>query len=111
MELEGEGGGGKVQDPGIARTITSDVKNVALLRRVAAAAFKGLGTRSLIDELGERLREEGDYLQEAEKQELFARYYEDHPGIHVPHVVAALTTAPVLTSALLAGAALDAVLS
>src|SRR5260370_41936845 len=48
----------KVQYPGIARTITSDVRNVALLRRVAAAAFPGLDTRSLIDERGERLREQ-----------------------------------------------------
>ncbi len=35
----------KVQYPGIARTITSDVRNVALLRRVAGAAFPGLDTR------------------------------------------------------------------
>src|SRR5260370_6164281 len=50
----------KVQYPGIARTITSCVREVALLRRVAAAAFPGLDTRALIDELGERLREEID---------------------------------------------------
>src|SRR5258706_8816134 len=79
--------------------------------RVAAAAFKGLDTRSLIDELGERLREEVDYLQEAENQELFARYYEDHPVIHVPHVVTELSTARVLTSELVAGAPFDEVLT
>ena len=97
----------KVQYPGIARTITSDVRNVALLRRVAAAAFPGLDTRSLIDELGERLREEVDYLLEAENQELFARYYEGHPVIHVPHVVSELSTARVLTSELVVGASFD----
>jgi predicted unusual protein kinase regulating ubiquinone biosynthesis (AarF/ABC1/UbiB family) len=100
----------KVQYPGIARTITSDVKNVALLRRVAAAAFPGLDTRSLIDELGERLREEVDYRLEAENQELFARYYEGHPVIHVPHVVGELSTARVLTSELVSGAGFDEVL-
>ncbi len=100
----------KVQYPGIARTITSDVRNVALLRRVAAAAFPGLDTRSLIDELGERLREEVDYLLEAENQELFAGYYEGHPVIHVPHVVKELSTARVLTSELVVGTRFDDVL-
>src|SRR3989442_11425776 len=52
----------KVQYPGIARTITSDVRNVALLRRVAAAALPGFDARSLIHELGEPLREEGEFL-------------------------------------------------
>src|SRR3989441_6949738 len=100
----------KVQYPGIARTITSDVRNVALLRRVAGAAFPGLDARSLIDELGERLSEEVDYLLEAENQELFARYYEGHPVIHVPHVVGELSTARVLTSELVGGAGFDEVL-
>jgi predicted unusual protein kinase regulating ubiquinone biosynthesis (AarF/ABC1/UbiB family) len=107
---EGQAVAVKVQYPGIARTITSDVKNVALLRRVAAAAFPGLDTRSLIDELGERLREEIDYQLEAENQELFARYYEGHPVIHVPHVVGELSTARVLTSELVGGARFDEVL-
>jgi predicted unusual protein kinase regulating ubiquinone biosynthesis (AarF/ABC1/UbiB family) len=107
---EGKAVAVKIQYPGIARTITSDVRNVSLLRRVAAAAFPGLDTRSLIDELGERLREEVDYLQEAENQELFARYYEGHPVIHVPHVVAELSTARVLTGELVVGSGFDEVL-
>jgi len=100
----------KVQYPGIARTIVSDVQNVALLRRIAAAAFPGLDTRSLIDELGERLREEVDYLLEAENQTLFATYYEGHPVIHVPHVVSELSTSRVLTSELVVGSRFDEVL-
>ncbi|HEX9099804.1 MAG TPA: AarF/ABC1/UbiB kinase family protein [Candidatus Dormibacteraeota bacterium] len=110
MTHEGTAVAVKVQYPGVARTITSDVKNVALLRRVAAAAFPGLDTRSLIDELAERLREEVDYRLEAENQELFASYYEGHPVIHVPHVVAELSTARVLTSELVGGARFDEVL-
>jgi predicted unusual protein kinase regulating ubiquinone biosynthesis (AarF/ABC1/UbiB family) len=110
MTHDGKAVAVKVQYPGIARTITSDVRNVALLRRVAAAAFPGLDTRSLIDELGDRLREEIDYQLEAENQELFARYYDGHPVIHVPHVVSELSTARVLTSELVAGARFDEVL-
>jgi predicted unusual protein kinase regulating ubiquinone biosynthesis (AarF/ABC1/UbiB family) len=93
----------KVQYPGIARSITSDLRNVGLLRRIAAAAFPGLDARALIDELGERLADEVDYSLEADNQELFARYYQDHPFIHIPEVVRELSTARVLTSELVAG--------
>jgi predicted unusual protein kinase regulating ubiquinone biosynthesis (AarF/ABC1/UbiB family) len=100
----------KVQYPGIARSITSDLRNVGLLRRVVGAAFRGLDTRSLVDELGERLREEVDYVREAESQEMFARYYDGHPVIRVPHVLAELSTARVLTSELVSGASFDELL-
>ncbi|HKV87247.1 MAG TPA: AarF/ABC1/UbiB kinase family protein [Candidatus Dormibacteraeota bacterium] len=100
----------KVQYPGIARSITSDLRNVSLLKRIVGAAFPGLDTRSLVEELGERLQEEVDYVLEAESQEMFARYYEGHPVIHVPHVVPELSSARVLTSELVAGDGFDAVL-
>ncbi len=100
----------KVQYPGIAESIEADVRNVALLRRVAGMAFPGLDTRSLVDELRDRLREEVDYHLEADNQELFAGYYEGHPVIHVPRVLRELSTARVLTSELVSGAAFDEVL-
>src|SRR4029077_12324261 len=90
----------KVQYPGIARSITSDLRNVALLRRVISAAFPGMDTQSVIDELGERFREQVSSLLEAESQEYFAKYYEGHPVIHVPRVVRELSTARVLTTEL-----------
>ena len=101
----------KVQYPGIARSITSDLRNVGLLRRVVGAAFPGLDTRSLVEELAERLQEEVDYTREAESQELFARYYDGHPVIHVPHVIAELSTPRVLTSELVSGATFDELLT
>jgi hypothetical protein len=79
------------------------VRNVTLLRRVTAAAFPGLDTRALIDELAERLGDEVDYRLEADNQELFASYYDGHPFIHVPHVVRELSTQRVLTSELVTG--------
>jgi tRNA A-37 threonylcarbamoyl transferase component Bud32 len=100
----------KVQYPGIARSITSDLRNVALLRRVVSAAFPGMDMQSLIEELGERLREEVDYLLEADNQEYFAQYYEGHPVIRVPRVVRELSTARVLTTELVSGERFEKVL-
>ena len=101
----------KVQYPGIATTITSDMRNASLLRKIIGAAFRGLDVQSLVDELGERLKEEVDYRREAENQELFASYYEGHPVIHVPHVIKELSTARVLTSELVVGASFDELLT
>jgi predicted unusual protein kinase regulating ubiquinone biosynthesis (AarF/ABC1/UbiB family) len=101
----------KVQYPGIARSITSDLRNVGLLRRVVGAAFPGLDTRSFVDELADRLKEEVDYLREAESQELFASFYDRHPFIHIPHVLPELSTARVLTSELVSGATFDELLT
>jgi predicted unusual protein kinase regulating ubiquinone biosynthesis (AarF/ABC1/UbiB family) len=100
----------KVQYPGIAQSITSDLRNVALLRRIVKAAFPGMDTQSFIEELGERLREEVDYKREAENQEYFAQYYEGHPTIHVPHVLGEQSTARVLTSELVTGESFEEVL-
>jgi len=110
ITLDGRAVAVKVQYPGIARSITSDVRNVALLRRIVKAAFPGMDTGSFIDELGERLREEVDYLREADNQEYFAQYYEGHPVIHVPRVVRELSTARVLTTELVSGERFEKVL-
>ena len=101
----------KVQYPGIATSITSDLRNAALLRKIIGAAFRGLDVETLVNELGERLREEVDYRREAENQELFAGYYDGHPVIHVPHVIAELSTARVLTSELVVGSSFDELLT
>jgi predicted unusual protein kinase regulating ubiquinone biosynthesis (AarF/ABC1/UbiB family) len=101
----------KVQYPGIARSITSDLRNVGLLRRIVGAAFPGLDTRSLVDEVAVRLQEEVDYVREAASQEMFARYYDGHPVIRVPHVLPELSTSRVLTSELDSGDSFDELLT
>ncbi len=110
ITLDGRAVAVKVQYPGIAHSIESDLQNVTLVRRIVGAAFPGLDTRSLVDELRDRLREEVDYTLEADSQDLFAAYYEGHPVIHVPRVLPELSTARVLTSELVAGARFDELL-
>ncbi|HEU4979840.1 MAG TPA: AarF/ABC1/UbiB kinase family protein, partial [Solirubrobacterales bacterium] len=76
----------KVQYPGIADALESDVANAGLLVRLAKALAPGLDAKAVAAELKERVLEELDYEFEAQNQRAFARAYDGHPFIHVPRV-------------------------
>jgi predicted unusual protein kinase regulating ubiquinone biosynthesis (AarF/ABC1/UbiB family) len=94
----------KVQYPGIAETITADLGNVAMLRRVLRIIAPNQDVASLVTELRERITEELDYSREAASQRLFADFFDGHPTIYVPGVVDELCTDRVITSDLATGA-------
>ena len=94
----------KVQYPGIAETIKADLGNVALLRPMLRVIAPAQDVGALVAELRDRIAEELDYRTEARNQQMFARYYDGHPTIHVPGVVPELSTRRVFTSELAAGA-------
>jgi predicted unusual protein kinase regulating ubiquinone biosynthesis (AarF/ABC1/UbiB family) len=94
----------KVQYPGIAETIEADLGNVALLRRMLKITAPAQDVDALLAELRERVTEELDYRAEARNQQLFADYYDGHPTISVPGIVAELSTRRVVTSELADGA-------
>jgi predicted unusual protein kinase regulating ubiquinone biosynthesis (AarF/ABC1/UbiB family) len=94
----------KVQYPGVDTAVEADLGNVGLLFAGMGQLFPGLDHRPLVAELRERLREELDYRNEAANQRLFANFYRDHPFIHVPAVIDALSTQRVLTTELIDGA-------
>lgn len=100
----------KVQHPGIARAMESDLKNagmVELLKRsMLGAKFE---SKRIFAEVADRFREELDYRLEAERQIWFRDFHADHPRIHIPRVVTERSTARVLTTELATGAELDAV--
>jgi predicted unusual protein kinase regulating ubiquinone biosynthesis (AarF/ABC1/UbiB family) len=76
----------KVQYPGIADALESDVANAGILVRLARALAPGLDAKAVAAELKERVLEELDYEYEAQNQRAFARAYDGHPFIHVPKV-------------------------
>lgn len=55
----------KVQYPGIARSISSDVDNVATLLRLSGLLPASLDIAPLLDEAKRQLHDEADYLKEA----------------------------------------------
>jgi predicted unusual protein kinase regulating ubiquinone biosynthesis (AarF/ABC1/UbiB family) len=94
----------KVQYPGIAETITADLGNVAMLRRVLRLVAPNQDVAALVSELRERIAEELDYRREAANQRMFAEFFHGHPTIYVPGVVDELCTDRVITSELATGA-------
>ena len=89
----------KVQYPGIAKSIESDLSVIKFaLNRFA----KGQNIDHLIGEVEERLTEEVDYYIEAENTKYFAENL-NHELIVVPSVVEELSTKTVLTSTFLEG--------
>jgi predicted unusual protein kinase regulating ubiquinone biosynthesis (AarF/ABC1/UbiB family) len=78
----------KIQYPGAATALMSDLNQLARFARLFAGLFPGLDVKPLIAELKARVVEELDYGLEADAQRTFARAYADDPEIVVPRVVA-----------------------
>lgn len=94
----------KIQYPGIAKAIQSDLKNLDLLESVLRASTLGRFdvTRSLQD-IKTKISEELDYEVEARNQERFIELYRDHPSIVIPRVYREFSRKRVLTTQLLQG--------
>ena len=100
MTHGGEAVAVKVQYPGVADAIRSDLKSAGALLRALALQYPGLEPGPLVDELRTRVVEELDYELEAEHQRGFAASYVDHPFIHVPRVYDEHSTGRVLVTEL-----------
>jgi len=107
MTHEGEAVAVKVQYPGVAEAMASDLANLGLLFGGMGQLFPGFDPKPVVAELRERLTEELDYANEAANQVLFAQEYAGHPFIHVPQVYDHLSTARVLTTELADGVSFD----
>ena len=95
----------KVQYPGVDEAIAADLGNANLLGTVLRQGFGGLDPTEMVEEIRLRLTEELDYSLEARNQTVFADYYRGHPFVHVPDVLAPLSTRRVLTTELVDGRA------
>jgi predicted unusual protein kinase regulating ubiquinone biosynthesis (AarF/ABC1/UbiB family) len=97
----------KVQYPGVARSIASDVDNVAALLRVAQLLPLGLDVSDIAREAKRQLTQESDYLAEARFLERYARLVADEPQFVVPKVHWDLTTARVMAMDYMEGVPLE----
>jgi predicted unusual protein kinase regulating ubiquinone biosynthesis (AarF/ABC1/UbiB family) len=88
----------KIQYPGIAEALESDMRNAGVIMRLARAFAPGLDAKAVAEELRQRVMEELDYEYEAQSQRAFARAYRDHPFIYVPDVLTRLSRRRVLVT-------------
>ena len=86
----------KVQYPGVARSIESDVDNVASLLKLTGLLPPELDIAPLLAAAKEQLHEEADYLREGRMMVRFAQMVEGRKEFVVPELVEHLTTPRVL---------------
>ena len=98
----------KVQHPGIAGAVESDLKNAGILEGMAIA-FGGrkLNAGAMLEEVKERFREELDYSLEARRQQSFGALHSADPTIRVPRVWEDRSSKRVLTSDFVRGISLE----
>ncbi len=99
----------KVQYPGIAETVESDMRNLRLLSPLLRQLMPGLEVRAVLDELRERIVEECDYELEAANHRRVARFWRGHPFVRVPAVDTELSHRRVLVTDWIDGDGFDAV--
>lgn len=94
----------KIQYPGAAEAVASDLANTELLSSFARMGLRLMGGRAprvdpeaIVEEVRDRIDEELDYRTEAANQIEFVAHYEGHPFIHVPRVHPHLSAKRVLT--------------
>ncbi len=88
----------KIQYPGVAEALESDLRNAGMIMRLARAFAPGLDAKAVAEELRQRVMEELDYEYEAQSQRAFARAYRGHPFIYVPDVLTRLSRRRVLVT-------------
>jgi predicted unusual protein kinase regulating ubiquinone biosynthesis (AarF/ABC1/UbiB family) len=93
----------KVQYPGVAEAVESDLRNLSLLLPLVKRLAPGLDVKALYGELRERIAEELDYELEAQNHRAVERAFRGHPFAHVPKVHTALSSRRVLVTDLLSG--------
>ena len=99
----------KIQYPGVAEAVETDMRNAMLLVPLVKRLAPGIDARSLFSELRERIGEELDYELEAQHQRRLERLLRGHPFIFVPHVDTSLSTRRVLVTEYISGERFDAV--
>lgn len=99
----------KVQYPGVAEAVRSDLSNAEMFAPLARLFSPNQEIEPLLDELRERIDDELDYAREAQYQRAFADRYAGHPFIVVPDVVGELCRNRVLVSERIHGRRFDAV--
>jgi predicted unusual protein kinase regulating ubiquinone biosynthesis (AarF/ABC1/UbiB family) len=99
----------KVQYPGVAESVESDMRNLRLISPLLRQLMPGLEVRDVLTELRERTVEECDYELEASNHRRVERFWRGHPFVLVPWVDTELSRRRVLVTEWVDGMGFEAV--
>src|SRR3954471_6861069 len=99
----------KIQSPGVAEAVDTDLRNAMLLLPLVKRLAPGLDAKALAAEMRERIGEELDYELEAQNQRRIGRLLRGHPFVRVPRIDTSLSTRRVLVSEYVEGERFEAV--
>jgi predicted unusual protein kinase regulating ubiquinone biosynthesis (AarF/ABC1/UbiB family) len=99
----------KVQYPGVAEAVETDLRNAGILLPLVKRLAPGLDAKAILGELRERVGEELDYELEAQNHRRVSRAFRGHPFVRVPEVVTSMSTRRVLITEFIAGRGFGAV--
>ncbi len=97
----------KIQYPGVAQSIDSDLNNLAGLLRMTRILPVDLDISEILAEAKRQLRQEADYQLEAKHLERYRDLVADEAGLFVPRVYHDLTTKRVLAMERVHGRPID----
>jgi predicted unusual protein kinase regulating ubiquinone biosynthesis (AarF/ABC1/UbiB family) len=93
----------KIQYPGIAEAVETDLRNMQMVFPLVKRLAPGLDVKALGQELRERIGDELDYEVEAQNHRAMARAWRNHPFVHVPPVDTQRSRRRVLVTELIHG--------
>ncbi|KAM8721279.1 hypothetical protein ACLKA7_007189 [Drosophila subpalustris] len=97
----------KIQYPGVAQSIESDIDNLVGMLKVWDVFPQGFFIDNVVRVAKRELQWEVDYAREAEYTEKFREMISPYPEYYVPKVIRDLTTSSVLTTEFVPGVPLD----
>jgi len=101
----------KVQYPGVAASIDSDVDNIATLLRMSGLLPSGLDIRPLLADAKHQLKDEADYHKEAQFLQAFGDLLRDDERFLVPEVLPDLTRKTVLAMTYVSGKPIETIVT
>ncbi len=108
MTTEGRDVAVKVQHPGVAKAIRSDLQNAGILEGfISVVGGKRLRSKEMLATVRERFLEELDYVLEADRVEYFAKVHAGDAHIEIPAVDRARSSKRVLTTEFVKGIDFD----
>lgn len=87
----------KLQYPDMGSAIEADLRQLKTILSLYERYDKAVKTNLVLEEIGDRLREELDYKLEAHNVKLYRTMLKDVTGVHVPKVIDELSTDRLLT--------------